>query len=89
MAAMTQERGKKKELVGTVVSDKMDKTIVVSVERWTVHRLYGRRLKRSRRFKVHDEHNEARVGDTVRVVESRPYARDKSWRLVGVIERSK
>jgi small subunit ribosomal protein S17 len=77
-----------KELVGRVVSDKMDKTIVVSVERLQRHPLYKRVIKLSNKFKAHDEGNEAHVGDTVRIIESRPLSATKRWRLVEVIARA-
>lgn len=81
------ERGKRKTIVGTVVSDKMDKTVVVAVERVTVHPLYGKRLRRVRRHKAHDENNECRQGDRVRVVESRPISKEKRWRVESILER--
>jgi len=77
-----------KELVGRVVSDKMDKTIVVSVERLSRHPLYKRVVRLTNKFKAHDEANEARVGDTVRIVESRPLSATKRWRLVEVVSRA-
>ena len=85
-AAPTRASGK--ELVGRVVSDKMDKTIVVSVERLQRHPLYKRVVRLSNKFKAHDETNEAHVGDTVRIVESRPLSATKRWRLVEVIARA-
>jgi small subunit ribosomal protein S17 len=81
-------RGKRKEKVGRVVSDKMDKTIVVSVERLSRHPLYKRVIRLTNKFKAHDERNEARVGDTVRISESRPMSATKRWRLVEVIQRA-
>lgn len=83
------EQGKRKTRVGTVVSDKMDKTVVVEVERITAHPLYGRRLKRTKKYKVHDENNEAHVGDRVRIMETRPLSKEKRWRLVEIIEKSR
>ena len=77
-----------KELVGRVVSDKMDKTIVVSVERLQRHPLYKRVIRLSSKFKAHDETNDAHVGDTVRIVESRPLSATKRWRLVEVLARA-
>lgn len=82
------ERGLRKERTGTVVSDKMDKTIVVAVERHVRHPLYGKIIKRTKKIKVHDENNECRVGDVVRVAETRPLSRDKRWRLVEVIRKA-
>jgi small subunit ribosomal protein S17 len=82
-------RGKRKTLVGVVVSDKMDKTVVVAVERHVAHRLYGRRMRRTKRYKAHDEHNEAHTGDRVELMECRPLSKDKAWRLVRILERAK
>ena len=87
MAGATDVQGNRKTKVGRVVSDKMDKTIVVSVERLTRHPLYKRVIRASSKFAAHDELNEARVGDTVRIEESRPLSRTKRWRLVEVISR--
>ncbi|MEA2537834.1 MAG: small subunit ribosomal protein [Chloroflexota bacterium] len=80
--------GKRKTKVGRVVSDKMDKTIVVSVERLTRHRLYKRVIRLSTKFKAHDELNDARVGDTVLIEESRPLSATKRWRLLEVVARA-
>ena len=85
-ASMTTTKRKAK--VGRVVSDKMDKTIVVSVERLARHRLYKRVIRLTTKFKAHDERNEARVGDTVRIEESRPLSATKRWRLVEIVERA-
>ena len=79
---------KRKAKVGRVVSDKMDKTIVVSVERLARHRLYKRVIRLTTKFKAHDERNEARVGDTVRIEESRPLSATKRWRLIEIVERA-
>jgi len=81
-------QGKRKTKVGRVVSDKMDKTIVVSVERLARHRLYKRVIRLTTKFKAHDESNEAKVGDTVLIEESRPLSATKRWRLVDVIQRA-
>jgi len=81
-------RGQRKTKVGRVVSDKMDKTIVVSVERLTRHRLYKRVIRLTTKFKAHDEANEAHVGDTVLIEESRPLSATKRWRLVEVVQRA-
>jgi small subunit ribosomal protein S17 len=81
-------QGKRKTKVGRVVSDKMDKTIVVSVERLTRHRLYKRVIRLTTKFKAHDEANEAHVGDTVLIEESRPLSATKRWRLVEVVQRA-
>ena len=91
--AMTESpaevQGKRKTKVGRVVSDKMDKTIVVSVERLTRHRLYKRVIRLTTKFKAHDEENDAHVGDKVRVMETRPMSKSKRWRVVEVLERAK
>jgi small subunit ribosomal protein S17 len=79
----------KKEFVGVVKSDKMDKTIVVAVEKTTLHPLYKKYVRRTKKLKAHDEKNECRVGDTVRVVECRPLSKEKCWRLVEIMERAK
>jgi small subunit ribosomal protein S17 len=83
-----QVQSKRKTKVGRVVSDKMDKTIVVSVERLTRHRLYKRVIRLTTRFKAHDETNDARVGDTVLIEEARPLSATKRWRLLSVIARA-
>ena len=80
-------RGQRKVRQGVVVSDKMDKTVVVSVERLRRHPIYKRVVRLSSKFKAHDEENSARVGDTVRIEESRPLSRDKRWRVVEVVAR--
>jgi small subunit ribosomal protein S17 len=87
-AATAPVRGKRKAKVGRVVSDKMDKTIVVSVERLARHRIYKRVIRLTTKFKAHDEHNEAHVGDTVRIEESRPLSATKRWRLAEVVTRA-
>jgi small subunit ribosomal protein S17 len=89
--AMTESpavQGKRKTKTGRVVSDKMDKTIVVSVERLTRHRLYKRVVRLTTKFKAHDEDNDAHVGDTVVIEESRPLSATKRWRLVEVVQRA-
>lgn len=75
--------------MGYVVSDKMDKTIVVSVEDFVRHPLYGKRVKRTKKFKAHDENNECGMGDRVKIMETRPLSREKRWRLVEIIEKAK
>ena len=85
----TQQRGRRKVMQGVVVSDKMDKTIVVLVEDRVKHPLYGKIMTKSSRIKVHDEDNTAGVGDRVRVMETRPLSAQKRWRLVEIIERAK
>jgi small subunit ribosomal protein S17 len=87
--ADTTERNTRKERQGVVVSDKQDKTIVVRVERRTTHPLYGKTMKRSKKYHVHDEANDAGVGDTVRIVETRPISKLKRWRLAEIVERAK
>ena len=86
--AETPVHGKRKTKVGSVVSDKMDKTIVVSVERLARHRIYKRVIRLSTKFKAHDEANEAHVGDMVLIEESRPLSATKRWRLVSVVQRA-
>ena len=86
--AETKVQGKRKTKVGRVVSDRMDKTIVVSVERLARHRLYKRVIRLSTKFKAHDEANEARIGDTVLIEESRPLSATKRWRLVSVVQHA-
>ena len=79
----------KKEFTGIVRSDKMDKTIVVSVETTTLHPLYKKYVVRSKKLKAHDEKNEAKIGDRVRVVECRPISKEKCWKLAAILERAK
>ena len=83
------ERNMRKTRVGTVVSDKMDKTIVVAVKDNVQHPLYKKILKRTVKFKAHDENNECRIGDRVMIMETRPLSKDKNWRLVKIIEKAK
>jgi small subunit ribosomal protein S17 len=82
------ERNYRKVRVGKVVSDKMEKTIVVAVEENIKHRLYGKTIRRTKKFKAHDEHNEAKIGDTVRIMETRPLSKEKRWRLVEIVEKA-
>ena len=84
-----EERNLRKTRVGRVVSDKMDKTIVVVIEGRVKHPLYKKVVKRTYRLKAHDENNECRIGDTVKVMETRPLSKDKRWRLVEILERAK
>ncbi len=86
---MTTDRNRRKSRVGKVVSDRMDKTVVVSIERLVKHVKYGRYVRRRSKFKVHDEKNECRMGDTVRFMETRPISKDKHWRFVEIVERAK
>lgn len=82
-------REQRKRLVGVVTSDKMDKTIVVSVSTTKRHPIYGKVISRVTKYKAHDENNECRVGDRVEIIESRPYSREKRFALVSVLERAK
>jgi small subunit ribosomal protein S17 len=82
-------RGERKVRVGTVVSDKMDKTIVVAVEVVRPHRLYGKRVRRTTKLKAHDERNTAGVGDVVRLAETRPLSATKRWRLVEIVQKAR
>ena len=84
-----EERNLRKTRTGKVVSDKMQKTIVVAVEDHVKHPLYSKIVKRTYKLKAHDENNECKIGDTVRVMETRPLSKDKRWRLVEIIERAK
>ena len=83
------ERNLRKERVGVVVSNKMDKSIVIKVERKVKHPLYGKFVKKSTKFMAHDEKNECNIGDTVRIMETRPLSKNKCWRLVEIVERAK
>ena len=84
-----EERNLRKVRTGKVTSDKMDKTIVVAIEERINHPLYNKVVKRTYKLKAHDENNECKVGDTVRVMETRPLSKDKGWRLVEIVERAK
>ena len=86
---MAEERNVRKVRVGKVVSDKMNKTVVVAVERKVPHALYNKPMVSTKRFKAHDENNECRIGDTVKIVETRPISKDKCWRVVKILERQK
>jgi small subunit ribosomal protein S17 len=83
------ERNLRKTRVGKVISDKMDKTIVVAIEDNVKHPLYKKIVKRTYKLKAHDENNECRIGDRVKVMETRPLSKDKRWRLVEVVEKAK
>ena len=83
------ERGLRKTRIGVVVSDKMEKTITVEIRTRVKHPLYGKIMNRTEKFKAHDENNEAGIGDTVRIMETRPLSKDKRWRLVEIIEKAK
>jgi small subunit ribosomal protein S17 len=83
------DRAMRKTRVGRVVSDKMQKTIVVSIERRVAHPVYGKMITRSKNIKAHDEQNSAKAGDLVRIAETRPLSKDKRWRLVEIVERAR
>ncbi len=89
MAEATEERARRKVRVGVVVSDRMEKTVVVQVEDLRAHNLYRKVLRRQRRFQAHDEQNECRSGDRVRIMETRPLSRTKRWRVVEIVERAR
>ena len=84
-----EKRNLRKERIGTVTSDKMEKSIVVSVERKVKHPKYGKFVKKTTKFVAHDEKNESGIGDTVRIMETRPLSKTKNWRLVEIVERAK
>ena len=84
-----EKRNLRKERVGVVTSDKMQKSIVVSVERKVKHPKYGKFVKKTTKFVAHDENNDCHIGDTVKIMETRPLSKNKNWRLVEVIERAK
>ena len=82
-------RGNRKTRIGRVVSDKMDKTVVVAIETKVRHPLYGKTINRTTKFKAHDENNECKVNDIVQIMETRPLSKDKRWRLVKIVEEAK
>ena len=84
-----EKRNLRKERIGIVTSDKMDKSIVVAVERKVKHPKYGKFVKKTTRFVAHDEKNDCNIGDTVKIMETRPLSKTKSWRLVEIVERAK
>jgi small subunit ribosomal protein S17 len=86
---VTVERNERKVRIGKVVSDKMEKTVVVAVERLVRHPLYHKSIKQTVKFKAHDENNESHLGDTVKIMETRPLSKEKRWRVVEVLERAK
>ena len=88
-AGASQKRGARKTRVGLVVSDKMQKTVVVAVDRRVPHPVYGKMVTRTTRLKAHDEENSAKQGDTVRIMETRPLSKDKRWRVVEIVERAR
>lgn len=83
------ERGNRKIRIGTVVSDKMDKTVVVAVETLVTHPLYKKQMKKTTKFKAHDENNECGIGDIVKIMETRPLSKDKNWRVLNIVEKAK
>ena len=86
---MAEVRGNRKTRTGVVVSDKMDKTIVVEIRTRVKHPLYGKIMNRTSKIKAHDEENQCGIGDTVKIMETRPLSKDKRWRLVEIIEKAK
>jgi small subunit ribosomal protein S17 len=88
-ATQAPDRNSRKTRIGLVVSDKMAKTVVVSIERRVQHPVYGKMIRRTKKLKAHDEQNEAKTGDTVRIMETRPLSKDKRWRVVEIIERAR
>ena len=88
-AGQTRARGTRKTRLGVVVSDKMQKTVVVAIERRFPHPVYGKMVTRTKRVKAHDEENSAKTGDTVRIMETRPLSKDKRWRVVEIVERAR
>ena len=82
------ERNLRKVMIGTVKSDKMDKTVVVAVQRNVQHKVYGKTVKKTYTLKAHDEENKCQVGDTVKVMETRPLSKDKRWRVVEIVEKA-
>jgi small subunit ribosomal protein S17 len=88
-ASRSAARGSRKTRVGVVVSDKMQKTVVVAVERRVPHPMYGKMVTRTTKFKAHDEQNASKVGDRVRIMETRPLSKDKRWRVVEIVERAR
>jgi small subunit ribosomal protein S17 len=89
MEKKVSDRPMRKVRTGLVVSDKMDKTVVVAIERRVPHPVYGKMMTRTTRLKAHDEQNDAKAGDTVRIMETRPMSKDKRWRLVEIVERAR
>ncbi|MDO5689657.1 MAG: 30S ribosomal protein S17 [Tissierellia bacterium] len=83
------ERNRRKTMQGVVVSDKMDKTIVVEISTFVTHPLYKKQIRKTNRFKAHDENNECGIGDKVKIMETRPLSKDKRWRLVNIVEKAK
>lgn len=82
------ERGNRKTFTGIVVSDKMDKTVVIAIENYEKHPVYNKFIKRTKKYKAHDEENACRVGDKVKIMETRPLSKEKNWRVVEIIEKA-
>lgn len=89
MEELKQERTRRKIIIGIVGSNKMDKTITVNVERKVKHPMYGKFIKKSKNYAAHDDKNECNIGDTVKIMETRPLSKNKRWRLVEILERAK
>ena len=89
MSEVVEERGARKERVGRVISDRMDKTVVVQVADLKRHRLYKKTMQRQVKFKAHDEQNECKVGDLVRIMETRPISKEKRWRVAEIVEKAR
>lgn len=83
------ERGNRKVRIGKVISNKMDKTIVVATEKLVAHPLYNKQVKQTKKYKAHDEENKCKIGDIVKIMETRPLSKDKRWRLVEIVEEAK
>ncbi len=86
---MAENRGQRRVKIGKVVSNKMDKTVTVRIESVVQHSLYKKTVRRSKKYKAHDEHNQCNIGDLVKIMETRPLSKDKRWRVVEVLERAK
>ena len=86
---MTSERGLRKNKIGIVISDKMDKSRVIAVKRYLKHPFYGKFIRKTSKFMVHDENNESHTGDVIKIMETRPLSKRKRWRLVEIIEKAK
>ena len=86
---MAENQGNRKSMTGTVTSDKMEKTITVSVETVKQHPLYKKTIKTSKKYKAHDENNEAKAGDVVKIMETRPLSKDKRWKLTEIVQKAK
>jgi len=84
-----EPRGRRKARIGRVVSDKMEQTAVIAIEQIVRHPLYGKTMRRTKKFKAHDEKNECGVGDTVEIMETRPISKEKNWRVVRILEKAK